>query len=316
MRTASLLCLQLALTSCSVISAPDISTPTLDDRFAFPTSSTQKAATLQTGKIDEASGLVRSVNNPGWLWSHNDSGDKARIFLIDPATGSLKMEVYLNGVKNTDFEDITLQYVDNMPHIVIGDIGDNLGFRDHLSLHRIPEPNYTGMARIDISMQEIATMRLQYEEGARDAETLMSTPNNDLVIVTKREAENYIYQFKFDDSNSDTTIHKLSANGRIALSNITAGDMNAHGEIVLRTYNQIYYWPALANDASTASTASEKSNASKTLSNPNYFRIPTQSEPQGEAICWTLDNGLYTVSEQVFNSNQRLYFYKAITEKK
>jgi hypothetical protein len=303
MRISSLLILQLALTSCSVISAPDTSTPTLSDRFAFPVSSKQKPVVLKTNKIDEASGLVRSVNNKGWLWTHNDSGDIARLFLIDPKDGALKMQVRLDGIKNVDFEDITQRTVDNLTYLVIGDIGDNFGRRDNLALHQIREPTFEGIAEIVIPSRDIETMRLQYTEGARDAETLMTAPNNELVIVTKRETENYIYQFTFTPKTTQT----LNAKARIPLTSITAGDMNPSGEIVLRTYDQIYYWPAMVGNAS---------GASETLSNSNYFRIPTQSEPQGEAICWTLDGGLYTLTEKIFNFDQRLYFYSPITHKK
>ena len=35
------------------------------------------------GQIQEASGIVASYRNKGYLWTHNDSGDRNRIFLLD-----------------------------------------------------------------------------------------------------------------------------------------------------------------------------------------------------------------------------------------
>ena len=40
-------------------------------------------AELVHDTIDEASGLAASVNNPGLLWTINDSGNDAHVFLID-----------------------------------------------------------------------------------------------------------------------------------------------------------------------------------------------------------------------------------------
>jgi len=43
--------------------------------------------------IEQASGLIASQKNKDYLWTHNDSGDENRIFLID------KMEkVYFSSI--------------------------------------------------------------------------------------------------------------------------------------------------------------------------------------------------------------------------
>ena len=42
----------------------------------------RKIATLEDERINESSGVAASRMYPGYLWTHNDSGDSARLFLI------------------------------------------------------------------------------------------------------------------------------------------------------------------------------------------------------------------------------------------
>src|SRR5882724_7777911 len=58
-------------------------------------------------RLVEASGLVASYQNVGCLWSLNDSGNSAEVFLID-STGKTKLVCKLEGVKNRDWEDIAM----------------------------------------------------------------------------------------------------------------------------------------------------------------------------------------------------------------
>ena len=41
-----------------------------------------KTGYVDNDAITEASGLCRSISNPGLLYTHNDSGDSARVFAI------------------------------------------------------------------------------------------------------------------------------------------------------------------------------------------------------------------------------------------
>jgi len=51
-------------------------------------------------RLVEASGLVESIVNPGYLWSLNDGGNPAEVFLID-TLAKIKMVCKLK-VKNRD----------------------------------------------------------------------------------------------------------------------------------------------------------------------------------------------------------------------
>ena len=73
--------------------------------------------------VVEPSGLIKSRAHAGLFWTHNDSGDSARIFAVDPQ-GALIVELPVEGAENVDWEDLTL---DSAGRIWIGDIGDTQG---------------------------------------------------------------------------------------------------------------------------------------------------------------------------------------------
>ena len=259
--------------------------------------SADESVSMKSSTINELSGLASSRAHPSLFWAHNDSGDQARIFLINPSTGVIRLEVALQGIKNVDFEDITMQTVGEQSYVIVGDIGDNSGHRPLVSLHRIKEPKSLNKKNIVIPKSKISTMNIKYAEGARDAETLMSDTHGDLIIVTKREDSNYIYGFEFEPGKTKT----LTSKGRIEINNLTAGDINRDGEIVLRNYAQIFYWPASEQPANLRLT-SEKP-----------LGIPTAPEPQGEAIAWSNEFGLYSIPEKPFMFEQVIFHYASKT---
>ena len=52
-------------------------------------------------KINEASGLVASIANPGYLWTHNDGGNPAEVFLINEKA-EIVMTCKLKNTRNRD----------------------------------------------------------------------------------------------------------------------------------------------------------------------------------------------------------------------
>jgi hypothetical protein len=87
--------------------------------------------------INESSGLVKSRTHENIFWTHNDSGDRARIFAIR-ASGELVAQFTVLGADNKDWEDIA---IDDRGNLYLGDIGNNLNNRTDLVVYRIPEPD-------------------------------------------------------------------------------------------------------------------------------------------------------------------------------
>src|SRR3546814_8127977 len=94
-------------------------------------------------EINEASGLVASVAHRGCFWTHNDSGDEARVFLVDDSA-RCRATYNLAGITAYDWEDIAMMERDGVHYFLIGEIGDNRRSETHTyelqSLMRISNP--------------------------------------------------------------------------------------------------------------------------------------------------------------------------------
>ena len=92
----------------------------------------------QLGKeLKECSGIVASRRYPGVLWAHNDSGDEPRLFAVD-RSGRILREVHLQGARNVDWEDLT---IDDAGRLYIGDFGNNKNERHDLLVYVLQEPD-------------------------------------------------------------------------------------------------------------------------------------------------------------------------------
>ncbi|MFY0608175.1 MAG: hypothetical protein JXR10_15765 [Cyclobacteriaceae bacterium] len=251
----------------------------------------EAVASLKNRKLDEASGLEYSIKNPNHFWSHNDSGGNPSIFLFD-TTGQIVMEVRLTGVDNRDWEEITLEETSENSFIYIADFGDNKSVRPFVNIFRIEEPVFEGEDFVAVPANEIEKMRFKYKEGARDAEALMFDYSiNELVLVTKRERNTLIYSFPFDPNES-----VVSSLGSIPSRGFTAADASMSGEILLKNYKTIYYWP------------SDSQGVADRILQWKPTKLSYSPEPQGEAVCWAAED-FYTISERN-GKDQKLLYYK------
>ncbi len=94
----------------------------------------------------EISGIEQDLQNPRYLWSHNDSGDEGRLFLtripsfkkLDGMKDFYELIVKNKStqaqVLNVDWEDIALS---DQGILYIGDIGNNFNWRKDLAIYRI-----------------------------------------------------------------------------------------------------------------------------------------------------------------------------------
>lgn len=58
-------------------------------------------------EISEISGLSRSRTNGNFYWAHTDSGGKPILYLLD-TLGKVRQRYTIEGVENTDWEDIAV----------------------------------------------------------------------------------------------------------------------------------------------------------------------------------------------------------------
>jgi len=245
-----------------------------------------QAGTLNYEEIDEASGMAISLINEEAIWTHNDSGDKARIFLIS-TTAEYRMTCILEGATNRDWEDIAIAKdpINGQSKVFVGDIGDNRAVYPYYTIYVFDEPSIT--KNIDQSITAFDKIIYRYSDGRRDAETLMVDPlSGDIYIVSKREKNVNVYQIKYPYNFTDTVIAEKVLT--LPYTKIVAGDISSSGsEILLKSYNEIWHW-----------SRSESQSIVEALSQTPR-QIPYIQEPQGESICWGKDaKSFYTMSEE------------------
>lgn len=265
---------------------------------------------LTSPDIREASGLVASLSHPGFLWTHNDSGDAARIFLLD-SVARHRGTWYLQGVTARDWEEIDRLSREGVEYLIVADIGDNRARRDFVSIHVFPEPvlpasltsKGSDVIHVDsIPAKQIQTWHLRYEDGPRDAEALFYDERDELLyVISKRELPAGIYTTKLPaaaHAPSDTLL--LRRQGDLPLTWITAAALSPSGEeVLIKNLLQVFHWQRQPSETLL-----------QTLQRPGTA-LPYRPEPQGEAITFAAHGrGYYTLSEVLFGLPVHLNYAK------
>jgi len=257
---------------------------------------------LANPQINEASGLVASRRQPGLLWTHNDSGDSARVFAIGENGRDLGV-VLLAGTNAIDWEDIAIGPgpEPGRDYLYCGDIGDNNAARQTVQVYRIAEPAVdTAHPVLWRRVAEVEQFFLRYPGGPRDAETLMSDPlTGDLIVVTKREDTVHAFRAEAGRLRSGDTIVLEEIAALPGVTWAVSGEISPDGsEILVKTYPQIFYYRRNPGES-----------LAQAFTHPPDS-LPYTLEPQGEAVAWADDgSGYYTTSEEAGNVEAHLYFY-------
>ncbi len=255
--------------------------------------------TLQTDLLKEASGLAISYQNPGILYSHNDSGGAAKIYALD-SQGKLRASISLTEASNRDWEDMATakDSKTGKSYIYVGEIGDNAARYKSVKVYRFPEPRLDKADSL-ITIKDMDSIEIEYEDGARDAEALfIDHRGGDIYIVSKREDRVGLYHVKPPyQLNSINTAIKI---GELPLSWVTAADLSPNGKkLLVKTYTGVWQFKVKRDKSGTI-----------TLGKRPKSR-PYHLEPQGEGICWDLrGKGYFTLSEADGDAPQTLYYYK------
>lgn len=134
---------------------------------------------LKNLKIKESSGLCRSLRHLGVYFTHNDSGNKSTIYGFNEQGDDL-CEFNLN-VLLKDAEDISSNLVNNIPTIILGDVGDNLVNRTSYAIHVIVEPE----ALITQSVKS-SIIKFKYPDGiSHNCESICLRDDGVIILVTK-----------------------------------------------------------------------------------------------------------------------------------
>lgn len=289
MRIVQLFLLSLLFASCS-----DKQSDADDCQIFLPA---QRLAELTDKKLEEVSGIASSSANPGLLWAHNDSGNPAVIYLINKQL-EIKLECRLGDLKNRDWEDMAVGPGPEAGkrYVYVADIGDNNAKHDVKYIYRFEEP--PASAQTDkITITEFDTIAFTLEDGKKDTESIMIHPEtNDIYLVSKREKPVYIYQLSSPFSTKETLVAKRLLS--LPLTQIVSAGFSPDGqEIVMKNYDEIYYWQV-----------GQQSVEGALADQP--VKLCYSEEPQGESIAFNTDgSGFYTLSEKIKGEKTYLYFY-------
>lgn len=253
-------------------------------------------AKIQPKSINESSGIIKSRQFENTYWTHNDSGDTARIFAITPDGQAIQTQyatenklpyegIPIGDAVNIDWEDIA---TDDQGNLLIGAFGNNANTRRDLAIYIVPEPNPTeqwsarARRRIDFHFPEQTkfpdTTHLNF-----DCESLFYA-HGKIYVITKNRSDTLAQLYRLDATepfvnNPATLISSYPVGG-----NTTAADISPDGrKLALLTYTGC--WIFIAPEGSD-----------------DYFAGQAFHKPfiakQCEAICWENETTLLITNEQ------------------
>ncbi len=190
-------------------------------------------AHFEEAAINESSGLVKSRRLNGVFWTHNDSGDRPRIFAVTREGRSIGT-VEIAGARNVDWEDIA---IDDAGFLYLCDIGDNRNRRTDLVVYRVPEvdPHRVRTAAV------AARFPFRYPPlRSPDAEACYFS-NGAIYILTKEHGVDETTLFRLDLSHPGQE-QIVTFVGKAEIDNlVTAADLSPDGlRLAVLTYTSIY----------------------------------------------------------------------------
>ncbi len=291
-------------TACSAPQAPASGTQT-------EVCSISEAGLLDTGLIDEASGLAVSRRFPGRLYHINDSGDSGRFFQT-ALDGSGTRPVAIDGFNPVDAEDLAFGPCGTVEGdcLFVADIGDNNRRRSELRIVVVRE-----LEEFPDRVPALATISIRYPDGPRDAEALALHPNGDLFIVTKAAdyarlevSPSEIYRLGFEARRSagdgvvtlerfgEDLDFRVISSDTFSGSLPTAADISEDGSRLL----VLTYVNAFEFDVDLA--LSPLGNASDMVAGVDFREIALTGEVQQEAVAYfDRDGFLYTTERASAN---------------
>ena len=250
----------------------------------------REVAKIANAEIAESSGLACGRANKDVFWTHNDSGDKARIFAFN-GKGEDLAAITVVGASARDWEDMASFTAGGRHILLLGDIGDNNRKRKTCTLYAVVEPRLNPKRRkVRASIRVAQTIHFRYEDGPHNCESVAVDPTDRTIyLVSKvggRKCKAYAIKWPARASRK-SVVAKAVAD--LMLPTITAMDISPDGlRAVMLTYGAAFEY-----------VRGPKETWAKGFSRaPRQLRMPRRA--QGESICYGLDGRtLYLTSEKL-----------------
>ena len=281
---ALLLAMAVAGTSCALSPQP----------FA------QLSGLLLDPRLDEVSGLAASAHHDGVLWAINDGGNGARLHAIG-TRGQHHATFEVDGIANTDWEDLAAFQVDGKRYLLVADIGDNGGLRHTLQLHAIEEP---ASLKPGAPLHAAWSVAFRWPDGSRDCEAMaVDAATGRVLLVSKRRDPAELFTVPLRPGTHEVQVaerigtftgipraseeeRQNDPEGARRRGQVTAADISPDGgTLAVMTYDNVLFYPRGDGDWPAAVARAPQVHDLTLL-------------PQGEAIAWTPDgHALYATGE-------------------
>ena len=199
---------------------------------------------LLSDELKEISGI--QFINDSLLVAHNDGGNGPMLYFLNPNTGSILKRVVVKDVKNTDWEDITL----DGKYLYIGNFGNNENKRKNLSIIRVSWKDALVKDTINSEFMNFEfgdQKAFPPEKKALNFDTeCMVFADGFLWLFSKNRTEPFdgisnVYRVKFQENTHNILKKeysiKIGSKGWM-FDSVTGGDF-AFGYFYLTTYNRV-----------------------------------------------------------------------------
>lgn len=270
----------------AVTALPACSGPKLDsaDAGACPSFGAPEAVNrIETPLLTEASGLASSLLHDAVLWTHNDDGEEDGYLFALSTLGELRSTLTLPGVRPTDWESVSLTDARGQPELVVGDIGDNDGARESVSLLLVAEPDTLDA---NVSAPIVERVAFSFPDGPVDVEATMVDPATGTILVLTRASDRSdVYSIDLTSPDPEPLLEgtiPLNDTALAPLGAVRAAEVAADGSVVLRLSDGAAWFAA-------------RESAIESLGGtPCVFAAPPEEDGEGVAV---LGDSLYFIGE-------------------
>lgn len=261
---------------------------TMQGLFPMPARKTaqvdgEKVCVVEDPEISEASGLALCRTHEHCVWMHNDSGDTARLFLVD-MNGTTKAIVSLRETQPRDWEDMCSFEADGQKWLLVGDTGDNGRVRGQSAvpcqLLLIREPDLSSKSASEKVISEnvdvFRRIELHYPDGPADCESLaVDTERKEILLLTKTDPMNcQLYRIPLVLESGPSKVEAESV-AKLAVPYATSMDISADGRQL-----------AIVNMFSGALLTREKAETWHDACGKPAVVFMLPARPQGETVCF------------------------------
>jgi len=249
----------------------------------------RQLATLANPAIDESSGLACSRRKRGLFWTHNDSGDAARIYLFDSKGHDLG-SFTLAGVRAWDWEDMASFTWRDKHYLLVGDVGNNGLAAPVQMLHLVEEPPIDLQKGVTVGQVPVVqTIQYSYEDDHRDCEAVAVDPTDRTILLAAKHYDVKCSVYALDwPENDPEKVHVARPIATSKVPLVTGMDVSPDGRrAVLVTYWNAYEFERKESEDWAAAFSRD----------PREIRLPLRI--QGESLCYGPDGRtIYLTSEK------------------